>query len=616
MSRLAKIAAAVSLLLGSVGALTAAASAQDSQGHDHDHHGPETYVVRTLAGGGPGSLADAIEDANSEDYWSEDGYHGEHDRIVFAVAGVIEPTPALPTITAPVDLDATTAPGYAPGAPTVDLQGDGSSVGIDVGPWAKGTRIAGLAIGGFETGIVVGADHTSVCAAHIGTDLSGERAEPNGTGIELLADYGLVGPGDCCDEGNLVSGNSGDGIVVRGSHDHVAGNLIGTEATGAEPLPNGGAGIRVGPGAAATLIGGAGDEGPGNTIAFNLGPGVLVEPGGTETRISSNSIFGNGGRGIEVPAGGDAPSTPVLTGFSASPGATTVQGTFTGEPEADYTLEFFASATCVPIGQGRTLLGSAALSTDPAGQATFEAAALAPLPAGTKFITATATGGASPSTSEFSACLGEPEPPAPEAAMAPPPLVQNAPAAAAAPSELLPINGKTITIEPKTGNVKIKAPGETRFRPLTELESVPIGSTVDAVDGKARINSATAEEVVQSAAFLGGVFRVLQTGGRTLTTMRLVDTEFEPCTPTSTEAATASARGGRGGPNRLWGSGQGSFRTEGNYGSATVRGTIWYVADRCEATFFKVNRGVVAVRDFPHGRTVTLRAGGTYLAAP
>jgi hypothetical protein len=49
---------------------------------------------------------------------------------------------------------------------------------------------------------------------------------------------------------------------------------------------------------------------------------------------------------------------------------------------------------------------------------------------------------------------------------------------------------------------------------------------------------------------------------------------------------------------------------------ATVRGTIWFVADRCRSTLFKVNRGAVTVRDFPRARNLVLRAGNSYVAAP
>ncbi|HEY5333593.1 MAG TPA: hypothetical protein VIJ21_08610, partial [Solirubrobacterales bacterium] len=411
---------------------------------------------------------------------------------------------------------------------------------------------------------------------------------------------------------------------------HIAGNLIGTDATGAAPLPNGAAGIRVGSTATATLIGGSGDAGPGNTIAFNGGPGVLVEPGAAGTEIIANSIFANEGLGIEIPAGGGAPPSPeltgLLTGFAATEEGAVVKGTLAGEPETAYSLEFFAGETCAPSGQGRTFLGTFALTTDAAGEAAFETDPLAPLPAGTKFITATATGGASSSTSEFSACLGEPEPPEPGPEPKPvtpiPPVAEPAIARAstfgvlaAAASGPEPINGVSVTIEPKIGKVRVMLPGEKRFRPITELESIPIGSVVDATEGKARIASATAFETVQSAAFFGGLFKILQPEGRTLTTMRLLGGPPADCGGGETgSGATASAAAPSA--NHLWGSGKGSFRTEGRNGSATVRGTIWFVADRCEGTFFRVNRGIVAVRDFTKQVTVAVRAGQTYLAEP
>jgi hypothetical protein len=64
----------------------------------------------------------------------------------------------------------------------------------------------------------------------------------------------------------------------------------------------------------------------------------------------------------------------------------------------------------------------------------------------------------------------------------------------------------------------------------------------------------------------------------------------------------------------LWGNGKGKFRTSGKYSSATVRGTIWLTQDRCDGTLTKVTRGVVQVRDFKRKKTVTVKAGKSYLA--
>ena len=59
---------------------------------------------------------------------------------------------------------------------------------------------------------------------------------------------------------------------------------------------------------------------------------------------------------------------------------------------------------------------------------------------------------------------------------------------------------------------------------------------------------------------------------------------------------------------KLWGNGKGKFRTSGKYSSATVRGTIWLVEDRCDGTLTKVSRGTVSVRDFKRKKTVTVKA--------
>jgi ferric-dicitrate binding protein FerR (iron transport regulator) len=65
---------------------------------------------------------------------------------------------------------------------------------------------------------------------------------------------------------------------------------------------------------------------------------------------------------------------------------------------------------------------------------------------------------------------------------------------------------------------------------------------------------------------------------------------------------------------KLWGNGKGKFQTSGKYSSATVRGTIWLTQDRCDGTLVTVKRGVVSVRDFKRKKTVSVKAGHSYLA--
>ena len=56
------------------------------------------------------------------------------------------------------------------------------------------------------------------------------------------------------------------------------------------------------------------------------------------------------------------------------------------------------------------------------------------------------------------------------------------------------------------------------------------------------------------------------------------------------------------------------YRTAGRHSAATVRGTDWTMADRCDGTLTSVRRGRVVVRDFRRRRNVVVRAGESYLA--
>ncbi len=127
---------------------------------------------------------------------------------------------------------------------------------------------------------------------YIGTDRTGTAALPNINGIfvGLNCTNNLIG-GTASGSGNLISGNGKFGIGISlSSSSTVQGNLIGTDATGSSPLPNGsalngGAGILIqGNG---NVIGGAA-AGAGNVIAYNIGPPYTASPQG----------HGQGGRSL------------------------------------------------------------------------------------------------------------------------------------------------------------------------------------------------------------------------------------------------------------------------------------------------------------------------------
>ncbi|HUF52907.1 MAG TPA: right-handed parallel beta-helix repeat-containing protein [Dehalococcoidia bacterium] len=159
----------------------------------------------------------------------------------------------------------------------------------------------------------------------VGTDADGNEAIPNTQGLVFAqGSTGKIGGTNEFDR-NIFSGNLEEGIQVSGSSFlEVLGNYIGTTADGGDPLPNG-TGVRVRGTTNQNKIGGT-DVGERNIIAYNTGDGVLVDSfSGTTTgnAIRGNSIHSNGGKGIELVNGGNNEiPPPVITGFGSVFGTT------------------------------------------------------------------------------------------------------------------------------------------------------------------------------------------------------------------------------------------------------------------------------------------------------
>ena len=95
-----------------------------------------------------------------------------------------------------------------------------------------------------------------------------------------------------------------DGSTATGNL--IEGNYVGTDITGTAALGNEINGIILSNNASNNTIGGTGG-GQGNTIAFNVQAGVLVQSG-TGDSILSNSIASNGQQGIALSSGNDLQS--------------------------------------------------------------------------------------------------------------------------------------------------------------------------------------------------------------------------------------------------------------------------------------------------------------------
>jgi hypothetical protein len=159
-----------------------------------------------------------------------------------------------------------------------------------------------------------------------------------------------------------------------------------------------------------------------------------------------------------------------------------------------------------------------------------------------------------------------------------------------------------------------------RFIPLTEARQIPVGSVLETTGGVARIATATSKPKEQQFGnFGGGIFKLLQNRKQKgLTDLDMIDNR------SANQVCTTVGKRGKGKAyaaklsskvlGRVNASGHGHFAVRGQYSAATVRGTVWSVANRCEGTLTHVTRGVVSVRDFSRRKTITLFTGESYLA--
>ena len=196
-------------------------------------------------------------------------------------------------------------------------------------------------------------------------------------------------------------------------------------------------------------------------------------------------------------------------------------------------------------------------------------------------------------------------------ALAPPPAPSTAGSSAPAPP---PVLGQSVNADVRSGTVTVKVPGAPDYVALTDLTSLPVGSILDTREGSVTLNTALPGGKTQSAIFHGGLFEVRQPQGAGGLTEVVLRGALTGCSSAGARAAAVSKKK-RKPPRRLWGSdSKGKFRTRGGNSVATVRGTAWYVEDRCDGTLTRVSKGSVSVYDRGRHRTVVVRAGHSYLA--
>ncbi|MCP4388217.1 MAG: DUF4347 domain-containing protein, partial [Gammaproteobacteria bacterium] len=285
--------------------------------------------------------------------------------------------------------------------------------------------------GNLDDGIAVsrsGTDNNLIYGNYIGTDSTGLVAVANARhGIVIYDDaQGTQIGGTGTGEGNVISGNTNQGVLINGNGQTTSGNVlvanyIGVGSDGTTALGNGSAGVQIDNSASDNTIGSA-VAGDGNLIANNTGAGIEVQSdAGTGNSFLGNLIYDNTGIGIDLANDGvtandandadtganNLQNFPVITAAATAGSQIEISGTLdTDGLNQDYRIEFFATGTPDGSGHGEAerYLGYATVTTDGSGDATFNEIIIASVTAG-EYITATATvdngGGSYSDTSEF-----------------------------------------------------------------------------------------------------------------------------------------------------------------------------------------------------------------------
>ncbi|GAB5536212.1 MAG: hypothetical protein Rubg2KO_24610 [Rubricoccaceae bacterium] len=282
-------------------------------------------VVTTTDNEGEGSLRDAILVAKGMP---------DVQTITFALPGdgphAIQIPDNLPLINDPTHFDGLSQPGASCGPEGRSLRigidgmttarngltfvrgSAGSSfVGLAIGRTTRnGTYIQNLYGGRASLRYISQERGLQIECNHFGLDPTGTQDWPIEDAEFDRSTYGLfaavhqsqVGsPG----RGNVFA-NATWGLLLQGDTNRVQSNYVGLDLTGTA-RPNRGWGLWIDEGSEGNLIGGT-SEGEGNTIAFNMGDGVqlrdktdsVVDAPTLNNRISGNSIYGNGGIGINL----------------------------------------------------------------------------------------------------------------------------------------------------------------------------------------------------------------------------------------------------------------------------------------------------------------------------
>ena len=268
------------------------------------------------------SLREAIELANA---------NPGTDTISFDIPGAgvqtISLLSALPTITDPVIIDGYTQPGASPNTLAngdnavllIELDGANAPAGTDgLLINAGGSTVEGLVINRFAgDGVQItgsGATGNVVQGNFIGTNAAGTAALGNGNGVVIDngASNNTIG-GTGAGAGNVISGNSGDGIdiglptTLSSNGNFVQGNKIGTNAAGTAALGNGNPANLGSGGAGVRFFGGTFNTVANDVISGNVNEGIFFngDLGASHEMVLGNLVGTNFDGTAAIPNGLD-----------------------------------------------------------------------------------------------------------------------------------------------------------------------------------------------------------------------------------------------------------------------------------------------------------------------
>ncbi|MGK7904369.1 MAG: S8 family serine peptidase [Hormoscilla sp.] len=179
----------------------------------------------------------------------------------------------------------------------VFVSGDNNIIGTN-GDGIADAAEANLISGSGMMGVFISGKFNAVAGNLIGTNLEGNAAIGNSSGVQVSGDHNIIGTNSdgTADaiEGNLISGNGENGVQINGDFNVVAGNRIGTNLEGNAALSNSLSGVQVS--GNNNIIGtngdGTADADETNLISGNSWNGVYII-GGNSNIVAGNNIGTN-----------------------------------------------------------------------------------------------------------------------------------------------------------------------------------------------------------------------------------------------------------------------------------------------------------------------------------